>query len=147
MSSRARVQRDGRRDEVGDWERPGHLQLERRKPSLQARAPEIQVPRAAGRRRYVDKGVSGARADREVVAMAGERLLDDCVFVDRPIHGDLRRIVDESPDMNPEKDSIVYKVVAGTGFRTSGVMTRTEFARWARFELEQDEKEWKRIDT
>ncbi len=59
----------------------------------------------------------------------------------------VRRIVDESPDTNPEKDSVVYKVVAGTGYRTSGVMTRTEFARWARFELEQDEKDWKHINT
>mgnify|MGYP001816328175 FL=1 len=59
----------------------------------------------------------------------------------------VRRVVDESPNTDPEKDSVVYKVVAGTGFRTSGVMSRTEFARWARFELEQDEKDWKRIDT
>ena len=59
----------------------------------------------------------------------------------------VRRIVDESRDTNPENDSVVYKVVAGTGFRTSGVMSRTEFARWARFELQQDEKDWKRINT
>lgn len=59
----------------------------------------------------------------------------------------VRRIVDESRSDDPDKDSVVYKVVSGKGFRTSGVMTRTEFAHWARFELQQDEKEWTRIET
>ena len=49
-------------------------------------------------------------------------------------HGDgwsVRQIVDESHSPDPQKDMVVYKVIAGAESSTSGVLTRTEFARWA----------------
>lgn len=58
----------------------------------------------------------------------------------------VRQVVDESPSPDPEKDMVVYKVVAGVGLRTSAVETRVDFARWARYELVRDDKNWKRVD-
>ena len=57
----------------------------------------------------------------------------------------IRLVVDESPNADPEKDMLVFKVVAGRGRRTSGVQTRTEFARWARYEVRRDDENWKRV--
>ncbi len=65
-------------------------------------------------------------------------------------HGEdwsVRQVVDESPNPDPEKDRVVYKVVAGAELRTSGVATRTEFARWATHELARDGKDWKRMES
>jgi CBS domain-containing membrane protein len=58
----------------------------------------------------------------------------------------VRQIVDQSSHEDPERDMVVYKVVAGKGLRSSGVATRTEFARWARHQLERDDENWKRIN-
>jgi CBS domain-containing membrane protein len=57
----------------------------------------------------------------------------------------VRQIVDASPGRDPEKDMVVYKVVAGAGRRGSGVLTRAEFADWAREELIRDGDNWKRV--
>ncbi len=65
-------------------------------------------------------------------------------------HGDgwsVRQVVDESNNPDPDKDMIVYKVVAGADLRTSGVVTRAEFARWATHELARDANNWKQLDT
>jgi len=59
----------------------------------------------------------------------------------------IRQVVDESQNPDPEKDMVVYKVVAGVGLRTSNVETRVDFARWARHELTRDDESWKRVDT
>lgn len=62
-------------------------------------------------------------------------------------HGDewsVRQVVDQSPSEDPAKDMLVYKVVAGHDRRSSGVLTRTEFARWTAHEVTRDEKNWKR---
>jgi len=59
----------------------------------------------------------------------------------------VRQIVDESPNPDPEKDMVVYKVVAGTGLRTSGVARRVDFARWSRYELLREGNDWKRVDN
>ena len=59
----------------------------------------------------------------------------------------IRQIVDESPNPDPEKDMVVYKVVAGTGLRTSGVASRVDFARWSRHELLREGNNWKRVDS
>jgi hypothetical protein len=40
---------------------------------------------------------------------------------------------------------VVFKVAAGQGLRTSGVISRTEFARWAKHELVRDDENWKRV--
>jgi len=37
---------------------------------------------------------------------------------------------------------VIYKVLAGKDRRKSGVCTRAEFARWARYEVFQDESSW-----
>ncbi|MGB5718975.1 MAG: HPP family protein [Gammaproteobacteria bacterium] len=65
-------------------------------------------------------------------------------------HGEdwsVRQIVDESQHPDPEKDRVVYKVVAGAELKTSGVVTRTEFARWATHELARDGKDWKHMES
>ena len=59
----------------------------------------------------------------------------------------VRQIVDESPNPDPEKNMVVYKVVAGAGLRTSGVETRSDFARWARHELTRDDENWRRVNS
>jgi hypothetical protein len=41
----------------------------------------------------------------------------------------VRQIVDESKNPDPDRDMVVYKVVAGAELKTSGVVTRTGFAR------------------
>ncbi|HCU53232.1 MAG TPA: hypothetical protein DIC36_02765 [Gammaproteobacteria bacterium] len=56
----------------------------------------------------------------------------------------IREVVDEAPSGDPEKDQVIYKVVAGKGRRKSGVCTRAEFAAWARYEVFQDESSWQR---
>ena len=53
-------------------------------------------------------------------------------------------MVDESQNVDPEKDLVIYKVVAGKDRRKSGVSTRAEFARWAQYEVFQDEAAWQR---
>lgn len=57
----------------------------------------------------------------------------------------VRLIVDESPHTDPDRDMVVFKVAAGQGLRTSGVISRTEFARWAKHELVRDDENWKRV--
>jgi CBS-domain-containing membrane protein len=57
----------------------------------------------------------------------------------------VRQIVDESPHSDPDRDMVVFKVVAGQGLRTSGVVTRREFARWASHEVVRDDENWKRV--
>ena len=56
----------------------------------------------------------------------------------------VREIVDEHRSDDPEKDRVIYKVVAGTGRRDTGVVTRTEFARWAKYEVVRHGEGWKR---
>lgn len=56
----------------------------------------------------------------------------------------VRQIVDESPSADPAKDQVIYRTVAGTKRRESGVMTRSEFARWARYEVTRHGQGWKR---
>ena len=56
----------------------------------------------------------------------------------------VREVVDESSHSDPGKDKIIYKVAAGMGRRRSGVSTRAEFARWARYEVFRDENSWQR---
>jgi CBS-domain-containing membrane protein len=57
----------------------------------------------------------------------------------------VRQVVDASASDDPEKDMLVYKVIAGKGRRSSAVVTRNEFARWAEHEVVRDEENWKRV--
>lgn len=58
----------------------------------------------------------------------------------------VRDIVDEHRSDDPEKDRVIYRVIAGAGRRDTGVMTRAEFARWAKYEVVRHESEWVRVD-
>lgn len=52
----------------------------------------------------------------------------------------VRQVVDESGNPDPEKDEIIYKVVAGKDKRQSKTVSRKEFAEWAKYEVWQDEQ-------
>lgn len=58
----------------------------------------------------------------------------------------IRHVVDmptaESPD-----DLLIYKVVAGCDRRSSGTLSRAEFARWARHEVFLNESSWQRAES
>ncbi|MGD8785201.1 MAG: HPP family protein [Thioalkalispiraceae bacterium] len=57
----------------------------------------------------------------------------------------VRRVVDESGNPDPERDQIIYKVVAGKGRRSSGTMKRQDFAAWAKYEVFLNENSWQRV--
>lgn len=57
----------------------------------------------------------------------------------------VRQIVDDAGRRERDKDLVIYKVLAGNGRRSSGVCTRAEFARWARYEVFRNENSWQKI--
>lgn len=57
----------------------------------------------------------------------------------------VRQIVDEQRDSRPQKDRVIYKVVAGEGLYSTGICTRTEFARWGRYEVQPKDGSWHRV--
>jgi len=59
----------------------------------------------------------------------------------------VRQIVDESPSDVADKDMVIYKDVAGPGRRTSGCISRLEFARWARQRVTRNVNGWKRVSV
>ncbi len=58
----------------------------------------------------------------------------------------VRYVVDESGSRNPDKDTVIFKVVAGPGRRRSGIARRAEFARWAKHEVVRNENSWQRVE-
>ena len=54
----------------------------------------------------------------------------------------VRQIVDESAD----GDSVIYKTIAGRESRRSGTASRLEFARWAKYRVNRDDENWKRVE-
>ena len=55
----------------------------------------------------------------------------------------VRKVIDESGDTRtPAKDRIIYRIIVGTPARSTGVCTRAEFARWARYEVVQVNGSW-----
>lgn len=48
-----------------------------------------------------------------------------------------RRVIDESAD----KSLVIFKTVSGGSERETGTMTRQEFAKWARYRVQRDDKE------
>ncbi len=58
----------------------------------------------------------------------------------------VRQVVDESQDADPEKYQIIYKVIAGEKRRSSSCNSLLDFARWAKYQVELDEENWKRVD-
>ncbi len=62
-------------------------------------------------------------------------------------HWSVRHVVDESSGVtDPDKDKVIYRVVAGNGRRGSGTCSRTEFARWAKYEVARNENSWNRVE-
>ena len=59
----------------------------------------------------------------------------------------VRQIVDWADSENSGEEKLIYKVIAGANRRSSGVMTKNEFSRWAKHEVIRDENNWRRIDT
>jgi CBS-domain-containing membrane protein len=57
----------------------------------------------------------------------------------------VRQVVDES-DPDTLHGSVIFKTVAGAGRRSSGVLTRDDFARWAKHELQRNDENWIRVD-
>lgn len=56
----------------------------------------------------------------------------------------IRQVVDESGEPG-ENDQVIYKVVAGMNRRTTGMVSREEFAQWAKYAMARDDENWKRI--
>lgn len=55
----------------------------------------------------------------------------------------VRKVIDESGDTRtPAKDRVIYRIIVGTPARSTGVCTRAEFARWARYEVVQVNGSW-----
>src|SRR3569833_1464322 len=74
-------------------------------------------------------------------------LLGHCYSNGRP-GGDrsVRKIIDESGvATTPEKDKVIYRILAGANLRASGTCTRAEFAHWAKHEVVETNGEWKRV--
>ena len=56
----------------------------------------------------------------------------------------VRRIIDLSAGSNGREDGIIYRIVEGEGAPSNGAATRTEFARWALYEVFRQEDSWRR---
>ena len=64
-------------------------------------------------------------------------------------HGDLwavRQIVDWAETNDSGEEKLIYKIIAGNNRRSSGVMTKNEFSRWAKYEVTRDEGNWHRVN-
>lgn len=55
------------------------------------------------------------------------------------------RCIVDAPD-DAAQDLLIYRGVAGADRRTSGTMRRSDFARWASYEVERDETTWRPVD-
>lgn len=55
----------------------------------------------------------------------------------------VRQVVDLSPGAVPERDRVVYRIAEGQGRGGSDVISRNEFARWARYEVFREESTWR----
>jgi len=65
------------------------------------------------------------------------------------VHGDLwsvRQIVDWAETNDSGEEKLIYKIIAGSNRRSSAVMTKNEFSKWAKYEVIRDEGNWHRVD-
>jgi CBS-domain-containing membrane protein len=58
----------------------------------------------------------------------------------------IRHVVD-MPVAESPNDLLIYKVVAGSDRRSSGTLSRADFARWARHEVFLNENSWQRAES
>lgn len=54
----------------------------------------------------------------------------------------VRQVIDQMGVPDPDEDMLIYRVVAGKDRRKSGVCSRAEFARWAKYDVERNENSW-----
>jgi len=59
----------------------------------------------------------------------------------------VRQIIDWADSNDTGEEKLIYKIVAGTGRRNTGVLTKNEFSNWAEHEIITDEENWRRVDT
>lgn len=58
----------------------------------------------------------------------------------------VRQVIDESNVPGGDRDQVIYRVVAGQGRRSTGALSRVDFAHWARYEVALNENSWQRVD-
>lgn len=59
----------------------------------------------------------------------------------------VRQIIDQSSSQDPTQDHVIYKVVAGAGRRATAMLSRAEFARWAKHDVIRDDENWRRVES
>ncbi|MDN4501139.1 HPP family protein [Alteromonadaceae bacterium BrNp21-10] len=58
----------------------------------------------------------------------------------------IRQVIDASPaGSNPQKDKVIYKVLAGAGDYETGICLRSELHQWARFEVIKHNNQWLKV--
>jgi CBS-domain-containing membrane protein len=59
----------------------------------------------------------------------------------------VRQVIDAAEQTgDPSRDTVIFKVVAGDGRYSTGVSTRSDFARWARYEVYREDENWRKVD-
>ena len=59
----------------------------------------------------------------------------------------IRQVVDASPqNTHASKDRVIYKVLAGDGGYETHMCLRSEFHKWARFEVEKHNQQWVKVE-
>jgi CBS domain-containing membrane protein len=59
----------------------------------------------------------------------------------------VRQVIDAAEKSgDPSRDTVIFKVAAGEGRYSTGVSTRADFARWARYEVYREDDNWRRMD-
>lgn len=56
----------------------------------------------------------------------------------------VRQIIDESSHQPPDKGFIIYKQITGNDEKINEYSTRAQFAHWARYEIINEDGQWKR---
>jgi hypothetical protein len=59
----------------------------------------------------------------------------------------VRQVIDASGGRDEARDMVIFKVVAGDARFATGVATRNEFARWARYEVYREDENWRKVDV
>lgn len=62
----------------------------------------------------------------------------------------VRQIIDWSESDGTSNDTaeekLIYKTIAGAGRRSTGVLSKNQFSKWAKHEVTRDEENWHRVD-
>lgn len=57
----------------------------------------------------------------------------------------VRQVIDQADIARPDKDMVIFKVVAGNGGYETALCLRDEFRQWARFEVVLDNGRWVKV--